>query len=204
MLAGAACRAALLALGLSGSASHCGDPRDIELPLPSPGDPIVTPTFARAPAQAFTNLGIQSLNRAEVEACPLDFALTLGSSWERIDANDGAGGPVRDGEGALVQCRVRPRFETAAVYDVELMLEHGSLPRLTIAGPMSDVDMTPVTLQVTMPDQVTLAAECLAAAIDIQPGRVSFRLGACAVQIDGVAAAGCDVTLSAGFENCAR
>jgi hypothetical protein len=69
---------------------------------------------------------------------------------------------------------------------------------------MSEVGVTRVTLQVATPEQVSITATCVAESVSIQPGAAQLRLRACAAEIDGTAVASCDVSLNAGFENCAR
>jgi hypothetical protein len=165
---------------------------------------MATPMFARARAQAFANIGVQSLDGAPPDACPLNFALALGSSCDRITSEDGTCNSLRDGESALVQCLVHPRSEGPGVYDVDLHLEHTSLPTLAVAGSMSDAVNTSVTLQMTTSDQVKIEAECGATTVVIRPGVVRFRLSKCSARVDGVMSAACDIELNAGFENCAR
>jgi hypothetical protein len=195
---------ALLALLMVSPAPGCGDPRDVQVPLIPERNPTTTPTFARAPAQAFTSIGIQAAGGGDSMACPLDFALALGDSCERDTSGDGACESVRDSRDGLVDCLVRPRTETPDLYDVALLLEHALLPRLSVVGTISEVGITRVTLQVTTSEQVSVTAACIAESIFIQPGAVQLRLRACAAEVDGMAAASCDVTLNAGFENCAR
>jgi hypothetical protein len=165
---------------------------------------MTAPMFARLRAQAFASVGIQTASTVVTEACPLSFAVALGTSCDRIISGDGTCDSVRDGENALVQCLVRSGVDASNVYDVNLLLEHSSLPRLAIRGALSSTDKLPVRLQVTTPEQGTIDAQCLAEAIVIEPGIVRLRLGTCTGEVNGMEAAGCDVSLSAGFENCAR
>ena len=132
------------------------------------------------------------------------FELALGSSCDRVSSAGGTCHALRDGESALVQCLVHSRSEAPGVYDVELRLEHTSLPTLAITGSMSDAMNTSVTLQATATDRVKIEAECVATTTVIQPGVVGFRLAACTASLDGMASPACDIELDAGFENCAR
>jgi hypothetical protein len=195
---------ALLTLLMASPVSGCGDPGEVQVPLIPERNPTTTPTFARAPAQAFTSVGIQAVGGVDSIACPLDFAVALGDSCERDTSGDGTCRSVRDRRDGLVSCIVRPRTETPDLYDVDLLLEHALLPRLSIVGTMSEVGVTRVTLQVATPEQVSVTATCVADSASIQPGAVQLRLRACAAEIDETAVASCDVSLNAGFENCAR
>ncbi len=196
---------ALLTLLMASPVSGCGDQREVQVPLIPERNPTTTPpTFAPAPAQAFTSIGIQAAGGGDSMACPLDFALALGDSCERDTSGDGTCGSVRDSRDGLVNCVVRPRTETPDRYDIDLLLEHTLLPRLSIVGTIDEVGITRVTLQIATPEQVSVTAACIAESVFIQPGAVQLRLRACAAKVDGAAAASCDVSLNAGFENCAR
>jgi hypothetical protein len=203
-MSGQAGSTALLALCMSAPAFGCGDPRDVQLPLPLPGDPMATPTFARATPQAFASIDVQSLDGTDPDACPLNFALVLGSICDRVASEDGTCSSFRGGDGSLAQCLVHPRSDAPGVYDVALHLEHTLLPTLAVTGSMSDAMNTSVTLQVTTSDQVNIGAECGATTSVLRPGVVRFRLAGCTAQVDGRVAAACDIELNAGFENCAR
>jgi hypothetical protein len=69
---------------------------------------------------------------------------------------------------------------------------------------MGDADALSVRVQLTASDGVTVDTECLAEAIAVQPNLVRFGLLNCVGNVDGQAASRCQVTLSAGFENCTR
>jgi hypothetical protein len=195
----------LLALWLFVPAFGCGDPRDIQVPIIPQEQPTATPTFMRAPARAFASIDVRAADGVDAMACPLDYASALVPSCEQPSSRDGScGASLRDGDDGLVKCSVIPRPEDPQMYDVDLLLEHRLLPRLAILGAMSDAGMLPVVLQVVTPQQASIAAECIAEAINLRSGAVQLRLRACDAEIDGVATPGCDVDVIAGFENCAR
>jgi hypothetical protein len=196
--------AAHLALCIAALVSSCGDPREVQVPLIPERSPTTTPTFARAPTQAFTSISIQTAAGVDPMACPLNVDLALGNSCERNTLGDGTCGFVRDSRDGLVSCVVRARPKSPDVYDVDLLLEHTLLTRFSIVGTISEVGMTRVALQVTTPEHASVTADCIAEAISIQPGAIQLRLRACDTEVDGTAATNCDVGLNAGFENCAR
>jgi hypothetical protein len=194
---------ALLVLCLSASAPACGDPRDIQVPLIPETNPMVVPELARAPVQAFASVGIQGAEGGDAEPCPLNVVLALGSSCDRIASGGATCGSLREGDG-IVQCSVRPGADAPSVFDVDLLFEHRLLPKFSVMGSMSDMEMLPVTLQVATLEEDTLDAQCLAEATVARPGVVQFRLDSCVGQVNGMEAAGCEVNISAGFENCQR
>jgi hypothetical protein len=194
---------ALVVCGLAWT-SGCGDPRDAQVPLVPDRDPVALPMFAQSPAQAFASIGIQNPDGLGTMSCPLSLVLALGSSCDRITTGDGTCSSVRNGEDAVVRCSILPLADVPSVYDVDLLLGHSLLPRLSVTGPMSDVQALPVTLQVTTSDGVTLDTECAAEALAIQPNLIQFGLLNCTGEVRGHAASRCEVSLSAGFENCSR
>src|SRR5688572_18536093 len=108
--------------------SSCGDPRDVQVPVVPERTPETLPVFARAPAQAYATVRIQTPEGASPKSCPLNVALAVGASCDQITSPSGMCDAVRNGKDAAVQCYIGPLNKSGSVRDVDLLLEHALLP----------------------------------------------------------------------------
>jgi hypothetical protein len=189
------------AIVVSAGALACGDPRDVHVPLIPEVDPSrLVPTFALAPTRAFAIVNIRGLPDAGAAGCPFAYTIALGESCDRIGA-EGTCQALRDEADGVAQCALRPRLDAPGAFDVELLIEHDLLPRLTVVGRLGESTMARVQLHASTPERA-FDAECDAEVISITATTVQVQVDSCSGRVDGVTLPSCVAAVTVGFENC--
>jgi len=189
-----------LALVLAASVGcwGCGDPSTAKLPVNLDQLGAVAPEH---PAQAVLAL---RLGDASPERCGLDVEVTLPTSEAATTLSSGVGERLMDGMDASVDCRVESVGVEGGGFDIDLRLQHRSLPRFQLTGTVRAGSPGSVVIDLALPDADPLRAECTTQVEEIRAGaawlgsltcsepfRASERLTSCALS-GGVV-----------FENCA-
>jgi hypothetical protein len=190
----------------------CGDIGDAEVPLPihagsqEPPDGIeLTPTTpAAGPARVVASVRVSP----PAGAPPTDAACTTAFEALLPDASAGStlvnGQGVRaiDGEGVHVTCRVAPRPGGAGVFELIASVQHERLPGFLATGELGPTTSGIIALQLTTSDATELVASCPVEAKEVLAGAVWFHSVGCQTAANAPDAGGCDVAVSALFENC--
>jgi hypothetical protein len=177
----------------------CGDPSTAKLPV---NLDQLGPVAPEHPAQAVLVLRLGDASPAE--RCGLDAEVTLPTSGATGTLTSGVGERLMDGVDISVDCHVKPADIEGMGFDIDLRLEHRSLPRFQLTGTLRSEPLGSVVIDLALPDADPLRAECSTRVDEIRAGavwigsltcpepfRASERLTSCA--------------LSGGviFENCA-
>jgi hypothetical protein len=173
----------------------CGDPRDIEVPLPLSGGP--------APSAPSTAVVVMQGSGPD-EMCD-----TFQVSLPDIDAaralRIGGGEQLSARDGAQIDCRVQVADQQALdVFDIALRLENEALPYFDLRGRVATGEVAMLTLTTSLTRDGEMQAICSGVPRGIMPGAVWFPLFNCADTRYDETPIDCRIEGGVLFERCDR
>jgi hypothetical protein len=190
----------------------CGDIGDAQVPLPihrgsrEPPDGIeLTPTTpAAGPARAVASVRVSPPAGAPATeaACTTEFEALLPDASAISTLVNGQGVRAIDGEGAHVVCRVAPRPGSDGVFELIASVRNERLLRFFATGELGPTTSGVVALQLTTFDATDLVARCTVEIREVLDGAAWLHSVGCQTTASAPGAGGCDVAVSALFENC--
>jgi len=188
----------LLAVGAAGLGSACGDPADIQVPLPLAG-------FDAQPAVSPASAVLMLEGSGTYAACDA-FRTSLPNPGAQETLLNGAGQRLMSSAGSRVECRVASlSVDAPGVFDVELRVDQeGGLPHFELRGRVSDAGRATLTLSMSLADGDSIQSECSGEVKAVLPGALWVPSFSCEDTRSSDSPVDCRLEGGVIFEKCER